>query len=178
MKVKLSVSGDAELRAILDKMPKLVVASGGPIDNAVTKGGQVVARRARQLAPDSRSRRRKSKATGLTETDYRGSRQKQSKSARAIWSAKLKNVIRSVTRRYPATAVSVIGPKSPEGNMAHFMQEKGRRMVLWGKATMIGLYRIARNWITQAFDETKSAQHTAMLSSLRKDMDRVMRGGS
>lgn len=165
MKVKVTVTGDKELQAILAKMPQLVVAAGGPIDRAVTKGGAVVARRARQLAPNS------------TKT---GTRRKQSASSKRIWSKKLKTTIRSVTRRYPqgARALSVIGPKAPEGNAAHFMQEDGRRHVLWGKVTRVALYRIARNWITQSFDETRGAQHNAMLTSLRNDLDKVMRGRS
>lgn len=163
MKVSVSVSGDKELQDLLAQMPKLVVATGGPIDNAVSKASTVVARRARSLAPDSRKSQ---------------SREKQSKKSKRIWNRKLRTTIRSVVRKYPTTAVGIIGPKSPEGNAAHFMQEKGRRLVLWGKTTNIALYRIAKNWITQAFDETKGEQHSAMMNSLKTDMDKVMRGRS
>jgi hypothetical protein len=73
-------------------------------------------------------------------------------------------------------AWAVVGPKSREGNMSHFQQEKPRRLVLWGKATRVAQYRIERNWITQSFDETKSQQVTAMEQSIKADIDAIARG--
>lgn len=160
MKVTIDASALTEVESLLRRMPVMVVAAGGPLDRAVGKAGTVVARRARQLAPNSRKT---------------GSRKKQSKKAQAKWPVKLRTTIRSVVRRYPTTALGVIGPKSPEGNAAHFMQEKGRKHVLWNKATALQKFRIERNWITKAFDETKAEQESAMIASLRKDLDEVMR---
>lgn len=139
----------------------LVVAAGGPLDRAVRKAANVVAVRARQLAPDG---------------DKSGSRAKQSKKTRAKWGGKLKRTIRVKLLKYDRASWAVVGPKSPEGNMAHFMQEKPRRHVLWGKTTSVQKYRIERNWITRAFDETKAQQLSAMEASLKKDIDANMRG--
>lgn len=159
-KVTLDVHGEREILAMLEQLPKLVVAAGGPLDRAVQKASNLVAKRARQLAPDSR---------------VTGSRQRQSKKSKAIWKHRLRSTIRVKLARYPHTRIGIIGPKSPDGNQAHFMQEKPRRHVLWGRTTRVAQYRIARNWITQAFDETKADQLNAMKSSLQTDIDQQMR---
>lgn len=151
------------LDEILKQMPSLLLATGGPLDRAVAKGGTVVAKRARQLAPDSRKT---------------GTRDKQSKKARETWDTRLRTTIKTKNIKYDTASISIVGPKAPEGNAAHFMQEKPRRLVLWGKSTLIKMYRIARDWIAQAFDETKSEQQSAMEASLRADLDKVMRGGN
>lgn len=157
----VKIEGDDELMAILNKLPTIFVASGGPLDNAVRKAGGVVAKRARQIAPDSRQT---------------GSRDKQSAKSKKDWPEKLNKTIRTKVVKYEQTAVAVVGPKAPEGNMAHFMQEKGRRLVLWGKSTLIALYRINQNWITKAVDETKEDQRREIATSLKADLDKVMSG--
>lgn len=148
------------LDEILKQMPLLLVATGGPLDKAVAKGGTVVARRARQLAPDSRKT---------------GSRDRQSAKSKGIWKNRLRSNIKTKNIKYPTASISIVGP-TRDVNQAHFMQEKPRRHVLWGKSTMIKMYRIARDWIVQAFDETKSQQQSAMMASLQSDLDKVMRG--
>lgn len=160
MKVTFDPSTLGQIEGLLKRLPVLTVASGGPLDRAVGKAGKVVASRARQLAPNSNTTR---------------SRRKQSKKSKAKWPVKLRTTIRSVVRRYPTTAIYVAGPKSPEGNAAHFMQERGRKHVLWNKATALQRLRIERNWITQAFDETRAQQEAAMVASLKKDIDEVVR---
>lgn len=144
---------------MLKRLPALIVASGGPTDRAVQKAGTIVARRARQLAPNSRKS---------------GSMFKMSHKSFAKWPHHTRNTIRTKVVKYPTNSVAIIGPKSPEGNAAHFGQEKPRRHVLWGKRTG-RMYRIVRNWITQAFDETKSEQQSAMKRSLQADIDKIMR---
>lgn len=148
------------LDQLLAQIPQLIVATGGPMDRAVGKAGTVIAKRARQVAPNSKRSKTKDK---------------QSVKAKKIWNKQVKNTIRSVVRRYPTTAVAVVGPKAPEGNAAHFGQEKERKHVLWGKDKGRQL-RIARDWIVQAFDETKAEQEAAMRGSLQEDIDKVMRG--
>ena len=160
--ISINIRGDKEVLALLEQLPKLVVMSGGPIDTAIGKALQIVAKRARQLAPDSRRT---------------GSRLKQSKKSRAIWTGKLNRLIRTKVVKHATGAWGVVGPKNPEGNMAHFMQEEPRRQVLWGKMTKLQKYRIARNWITQAYDETVTEQKSAVVASLKSDIDRHMRGG-
>lgn len=158
--LKVSISGEEKILALLDQLPALVAAQGGPVDRAITQAGDLIVVRAKELAPDSK----------LT-----GSRNKQSKKSREIWSKKLRNTIRKKIVKYPKTTVAIVGPKSPEGNMAHFMQEDVRRHVLWGNENNVRTYRIQRNWITQAFDETRSEQLKVIEDVLRDEIDKVVR---
>lgn len=160
-KAKVDATELEGLDQLLGRIPALIVATGGPLDRAVSKAGTVVAKRARQLAPDSKKT---------------GSRNKQSEGTKKKWPNRLRTTIRTKVSRYEGVAVAIVGPKNPEGNAAHFMQEKPRKLVLWGRSTMIKPFRIARDWIVQAFDETKSDQEAAMRASLTEDIDKVMRG--
>ena len=155
----LTIAGSDELEALLAKLPVLLLAAGGPADRAVGKAAKVVAKRAVELAPDS---------------DKTKSRDRQSKKTKAIWTGKLKRLIRTKVIKYERSSWAVVGPKSKEGNMSHFQQEKPRRLVLWGKATRVAQYRIERNWISQAFDETKSEQVSAMENSLQSDVEKLV----
>lgn len=159
----LTIDGSEELQRLLGQLPVLLVAAGGPTDRAVKAGANIVAARARSLAPDS---------------SQTGSRNRQSKKSKAIWTGKLRRLIRVKSIRYDrgASSWAVIGPKSREGNMSHFQQEKPRRLVLWGKSTSVKQYRIARNWITQAFDETKGEATQVMAASIQADIDKLARG--
>lgn len=148
------------IMAMLESLPKLLLSSGGPVDRDVQAGLKPIARRARQIAPDSRKT---------------GTRDKQSKSSKAKWPERLRAQIRMKVIKHENGAWGIAGPRSPQGNVAHFMQEKPRRLVLWGKATMIRKYRIEKNWITQAADETKAEQLSAMETSLKTDIDASMR---
>jgi hypothetical protein len=159
-KVTVQINGADSLISLLERLPKLVVMAGGPMDRAVRKASTIVAARARQLAPDS---------------SKTGSRDKQSKKTKAKWGSKIKRTIKTKLIKYEKSVLGIIGPKSPEGNAAHFMQEKPRRHVLWGKATMIKQFRIEKNWITKAFDDTKNQQMSAMEASLKADIDANMR---
>lgn len=161
--VKVEIKGDKEILDLLDRLPKLAVSAGGPIDRAVTRAAKIVARRARQLSPDSK---KNSKGNP---------RDKQSKKSKAGWPEKLKTTIRHRVIRYDTGTWAVVGPKNPEGNAAHFMQEKSRPHVLWGRASAIKRYRDERNWIIRSFDETKSEQLSAVKASLTADIDANMR---
>lgn len=154
----VTLSGFDELEAMLTRLPVLVVAAGGPLDRAVSRAAKIVQEQAIQLAPDS---------------DKTGSRSKQSKKSKQIWTGKLRRLIRSKIIRYDGATWAVVGPKSREGNMSHFQQDKPRRLVLWGKATMVAQYRLERNWITQAFDETKDRQLSAMKESIQADINQI-----
>ena len=138
----------------------MMVSSSGPMDRAVQKAANIIAKRARSLATDSKKT---------------GSRKKQSAKSKAIWTGKLRTLIRTKLLKHETNSFAIIGPKSPEGNMAHFMQEKPRKHVLWGNLKNIRQYRIERNWITQSLDETKSEQLAAMTESLKADIDENMR---
>lgn len=162
VRVELDMRGDRELLNLLERLPKLVVAAGGPTDRAVRAGANVVAKRARQLAPSSKKT---------------GTRRLQSLKSRKIWSETLREQIKVKLVKYPNSSYAVIGPKSPQGNMSYFVSGKERRHVLWGKATAVAMYRYKRNWMLQASDETKSQQLSAMRKSLTKDIDAQMKGG-
>jgi len=161
--VRVEITGDKEVLALLDRLPKLVVGAGGPLDRAVTAACKIVANKAKQLAPDSKA------------NPKGDSRKKQSKKSKSIWSKKLKTTIRQKVIKYDTATWGVVGPKNPEGNMAHFMQEKPRRHVLWGKTTAVQQFRDERNWINKAFDETKTEQLAAVKASLTEDIDANMR---
>lgn len=161
--VRVEITGDKEVLALLDRLPKLVVGAGGPLDRAVSAACRIVAKRARALAPNSK-------------TNPKGdSRKKQSKKSRKGWPKKLKDTIRQKVIKYDYTTWGVVGPKNPEGNMAHFMQQKPRRHVLWGSATAVQQYRDTRDWMNKAFDETKNEQMAAVKASLIEDIDANMR---
>lgn len=159
--VKVELHGEQEVLDLLEQLPKSVLFDGGPLDRAVQAAISIIAKRGRQLAPESRKT---------------GSRKKQSAGTKAKWPARLRTTVRKKVIKLPFGRWGIVGPKNPQGNAAHFMQEKPRKHVLWGKATLIKKYRIERNWITQAFDETKSEQSSAMEESLRDDIDQNMRG--
>lgn len=157
----ITINGDREVIALLERLPKLVVSAGGPADRAMTAATTVLQRRAISIAPDSQQT---------------GSRKKQSKKSKKIWRHKLNQKIRKKILRRPDSVYGIVGPKSPEGNMAHFVNGKPRRLVLWGKATRVAMYRYERNWMLQAFDESRGEQLSAMRESLRREIDQQMRG--
>jgi ribosomal protein L18 len=160
-KLQITVNGDAEVIALLDKLPKLLVLSGGPADRAMKAATTVLQDRAIAIAPDSRST---------------GSRKKQSKKSKAIWKGKLNQKIRKKLIRHQSGVYGLVGPKSPEGNMANFVSGKQRRLVLWGKSTRVVVYRYQRNWMLQAFDESRDQQLTAMRRTLKTELDQQWRG--
>jgi hypothetical protein len=89
--------------------------------------------------------------------------------------------------------LAVIGPRWPKGNKAYFnTSPKGNAGHRWGKAgqqyqrtrngrtetyTAIAAKPRSqiRNWIVQAFDETKSQQLAAMKAKLTELTDKMMR---
>lgn len=158
-KVTVKMDGIADLEKLLSKFPKLVIGSNAPQDRAVKKAATILAQRMRQIAPDSRKTR---------------SRDKQSASSKNKWPATLRTQVKVKQIKYAVVSWAQVGPKSPEGNAAHFMQEKPRRHILWGKAQSAQPFRILRNWHTRAFDETKNEQMTAMAASLRDDLDKLV----
>lgn len=158
--VKVDLGGMNSLVHLLEKLPVLVVMEGGPLDRAVTAASKVVLARAREIVPDSSQTK---------------SRDKQSSTSKTKWPKRLKNTLRAKLIKYKDGSWIVVGPRSKEGNMSHFMQEKPRKHVLWGKSTLIKRYRIERNWITKAFDETRGQQLAAAEASLKSDIDAQMK---
>lgn len=160
--IKMNLPTDAELTRMFDMAPKL--EKYRVVDQAVQAASAPVVKRARELAPRS----------AVT-----GSAKKRSKSQRdkADWNYPLWKTIKRVIRKYSNRyGLAIVGPEWPKGNKAYFnTSPNGRREVLWGKPTGRVVQAI-RNFIVQAFDETKPEQLDAMKKSLQKTTDQVMRG--
>jgi hypothetical protein len=159
--IKLNLPSDAELKRMFDMVPKLDQYKVG--DQVVTAGTQPIVKRARELAP------RGNKAD----------RAKRSKKQRdkADWEYPLWKTIKRVIRKYQRYTNGVVGPEWPKGNKAYFnTSPNGRRVFLWGKATGKVAVQV-RNWIVQAFDETKPQQLAAMKAKLTTLIDKLMRNG-
>jgi len=80
-----------------------------------------------------------------------------------------------VTRGGNRRSFSIVGPKHPFGNVAYFNSPKSgqRKHKLWGKD--VGRVRKAtRNWIVQAFDETRPQQLSAMKTALTKKVHEML----
>lgn len=138
---------DAELDRMFDMAAKM--NRHKLTDQVVDAGSAPVLARARELAP-------RSSVTGTAR--LRSKKQRQE----ADWAYPLWKTIKRVIRKYEYTGIAIIGPSWPKGNKAYLnTSPKGRRQVLWGNRTGRVVPQI-RNWIVQAFDETKSEQLTAM----------------
>lgn len=162
--VKMNLPTDAELVRMFDMVPHL--ERGKVIDTVVKAGCEPIVKRARDLAPRSTGKSKRSK----------------SQAAKADWAYPLWKTIKRVIRKYDNRyGLGVIGPEWPKGNKAYFnTSPKGRKRKLWGKDPDPngGLSAVApqvRNWIVQAFDETKSEQTSAMKDELTKQIDKMMK---
>lgn len=165
--IKLELPTDAELAAMFDAVPVLERYKVG--DKVTRAGGAVIVKRARQLAPRSDrtgSVKRWSKKM-YEDGGTGGTPRKQNEMP--LW-----KTIAQVVRTYgKGQAFTVVGPKWPEGSKAYFNTgPDGRRKFLWGKDTETTVPAI-RNWIVQAFDETKDRQLSAMKAKLKTLMDEI-----
>ena len=159
--IKINLPTDAELDRMFDMVPKLERYKVG--DEVIKAGTAPIVKRARELAP-------RSSKTGTAKKRSR----KQINAAN--WNIPLWKTIKRVVRKYQKGTLGVVGPEWPSGNKAYFnTSPKGRRQVLWGKATGKIVAQI-RNWIVQAFDETKAEQLAAMKSKLKEKVDQMMKG--
>jgi hypothetical protein len=156
---------DAEIEKMFNAVPILeryVVQSA-----TVRAGGRIVTKRARQLAPRSSNTGSKDK---WSKSMYTGS---ESRSARKVSEVPLWKTVKQVVRKGRYSSLAVIGPEWPKGNKAHFnTSPSGRRQVLWGTHTGKIVPQI-RNWIVQAFDETRPQQLAAMKRKLKQLMAEV-----
>lgn len=156
---------DAEIKRMFDAVP--VLERYGVADKVVRAGSDVVLQRARQLTPRSSPEDRRK----------RSSTQRQA----ADWDYPLHRAMARVVRKYRrARGVAVIGPRWPKGNKAYlFTSPSGRKRVFWGHLPRLGgLSAIApqvRNWIVQAFDETRGEQNAVMKATLKRLMDEIWR---
>lgn len=158
--LKFKLPTDAELTKMFDMTPKL---ERFKVEDQVVRAGIApIVKRAQQLAPRGNDIDRKKRS--------------KSQRAKADWDYPLWKTIKHVIRKYQRYTAGVVGPEWPKGNKAYFnTSPNGRRVYYWGKPAG-RVAQTVRNWIVQAFDETKSAQLTAMKAKLTVLMDKVMRG--
>ena len=160
-KIDLNMQGmptDAELKKMFDAVP--ILDQYRVSDQVLRAGSAPIVKRARQLAPRSTQEDR----------NKRSRKQRQS----ADWDYPLWKTIKRVVRKYNnARGVAVVGPEWPKGNKAYFnTSPSGREQVFWGNRTGRTVKQV-RNWIVQAFDETKSQQLSAMKTKLQKLMREI-----
>ena len=162
LSIKMDLPTDAELAKMFDAVSLL---RRHDVMRTTTKaGGRVVEVRAKAIAPRG------------TEAD-RNKRSAKQKAA-ADWNTRLHTTIGMVTRGGNRRSFTIIGPRYPKGNKAYLNSPKSgeRRHVLWGRDT--GRIKVSiRNWIVQAFDETRGEQLSQMKGALTKKVDEMMRSG-
>ena len=151
---------DAELNRMFDAIPKL--EKFGVLDKTCKAGADVVMKRARELAPRS--------------TEVSRNKRSKSQQSKADWNYPLWKTIKRIVRKYQNRyGVAVIGPEWPKGNKAYFnTSPKGRKQVLWGKRTGRVVPQI-RDWIVQAFDETRPQQLASIKEKLTQLTDQMMK---
>lgn len=158
--IKMSLPTDAELAAMFDAVPML--KRHDVMGATTTAGAKVIVQRAKQLAPRGNDEDRKKRSA--------------TQKAAANWNIRLHTTIAQVTRKGNTRAFSIVGPRHPIGNKAYLNSPKNgsRRHVLWGRDG--GRVKTAiRNWIVQAFDETRSQQLSAMKAALAKKVSEMFK---
>ena len=159
--IKLQLPTDADLERMFNMVPKLERFQVG--DQVVRAGTQPIVKRAQALAPRSAN-------TGTSKKRSKSQREK------ADWDYPLWKTIKRVIRKYQRYTNGVVGPEWPKGNKAYFnTSPKGRKVFYWGKNANKTAAQV-RNWIVQAFDETRAQQLAAMKAKLTELMDKVFRG--
>lgn len=175
---KMDFPTDAELNRMFDAIPKL--EKFGVLDKAIRPAAKIVAKRAGQLAPPEKPRSEKEK-----------NKRSISQRSEANWNIPLRSTIGLVVRKYQNRyGMAVIGPKWPQGNKAYFnTSPKGNKGHLWGYAGQSyprrdGKVHIAaaakpraqiRDWIVQAFDETRPQQLASIKEELTKLTNQMMK---
>jgi hypothetical protein len=151
--IKSNFPNDKELANLFGLVPMLQRQQVA--QQAVREGAKPVVKRAKELAPRSKPE----------DTRKRSKKQKAS----ADWNKKLHASVGSVTRGSGVYSFAIIGPRYPVGNKAYFNAPRSgaRRIVAWGRDTGRSK-RATRNWVVQAFDETRSQQLSAMKSKIRE----------
>ena len=163
--LKIKFPSDPELKKMFDAVP--ILMQHNVSDKAVRAASKIVASKAKKLAPRQTAAQRRLRSANQAK--------------KANWNKPLHTTIGLVVRKYAANAAGIVGPKWPDGNKAYFnTSPKGRVRKLWGRDPRPGgLSTIApqiRNWIVQAFDETKTQQLEAMKKSLKKSMREIWGG--
>lgn len=159
--VGMSMASDELISTIneLDRLVKFKV-----VDKALKAAARPVLSRMRANTPSS----------GAS-----GSRKKQSAKVRARFSNSrpLKTAIRSVVRRYERGGISLVGPSYTHGGgHGNFFARDHKQKVLWGKPT--GDIRKVNQFVKATADETAGAARTAMIATIKEEIDKAAREAS
>jgi len=185
--IKMDIPVDAELARMLnmdDRIDRFKL-----FDKALTAASGPVIRRARQLcwdgqkaapgAPSGNSAKRSWYQRNGVEPPWakwiKRGKTKRNKYGKVDWETQLKTTIGRVVRKYSRKGIAVIGPSWPKGNKAYFNAGKnGRDVWYWGDDQ--GFKKKAmRNFIVQAFDETKNEQQQLMKAQVKTLLDQMMK---
>jgi hypothetical protein len=161
LEFKMDLPSDAELERQWNMVPKLERYGVG--DKTTRAAGKIVLDRVKQLTPRS---------------SQTGSAKKRSKTQRsaADWAPPLWKGMSMAVRKYATSTWAWVGPRWRDGQKIYFIAEwkkQTRRAFYWGRPGPV--VRKLRNWIVQAFDETKGQQLDAMKESIKSTVDQVMR---
>lgn len=159
--VNIKVDNFAPILKLLDKLPADIRAKRGVTDKALRAAAPIIVDAALSEVPDS---------------DQTGTRYVQSGKSKRIWKHKLRRMISFNLVKYNYSSFVVVGAKNPEGNMAHFVQPKNRRHILWGKKEALAGYRYTRDWMRIAWRKSQSAFLNKLRTVLSSEIDKIMRG--
>lgn len=176
MSNKLKVGFTIDLKSLeqIEKIPETMRFKA--LDKALAAAGEVVAARAKDLAPDGQqtgnSRKRSTKQAGT-----------------AKWNRQLKDTIGYVIRKRTKGGQVIVGPIwQLGGSKAHFnygakVYAAGRVQYYWGKPgttyvrqgknytpIKVTQFKQTRNFMKQALDETQDAAIQAFVNSLAQAM--------
>lgn len=184
--IKFDLPTDRQIAELLDLAKKFDQYK--VLDKAVTVAANPIVRQARQDAPDGkkkgnsqkRSRAQIAGIKGPRTVDFPGKkwqserRDKEGKIIKINWHIPLKSTIDRKIRKYQYSALAVIGPKRPEGNKVYFNVSKNGRDEWWWGTNKKRKYAAVHNFITAAFDKTRSEQLSKMRTKLRELIDKLM----
>jgi hypothetical protein len=136
-------------------------------NKALPAAGRVAKKASEQAAPSGRQ-------TGTTA--------RQTESTKAKWPIELRRLMKvKVVKRDMNYSYALIGPTRPVGNVANFValhprSRTGnvRKVKLWGKnpVNIPSVTHKTNRFMEEAFAASKSAQQTAFINSLRKNVDK------
>jgi hypothetical protein len=163
MSVEIRIELDESAIAKLRRIPILLRL--GPAERTLKAMAKPVLERAKAYVPDSRK-------PSNTSRDGIPTKDKQSANTKKKWPEHAKNNLGFVYRKTDDGGYLVIGGKSPKANSLNFdSSKKGRKVMYWGKdAGRVKRVPPSERFMQRAFDETKSAQHTAGFNQLEKEL--------
>jgi len=179
--IKMDIPVDAELAKMLnmdDRIDRYKL-----FDKALGAATVPILRRAKQVCWDGKKTGNSAKRSyyqryGIeppwAQWIKRG-KSKQNRYGKIDWETQLKTTIKKVIRKYGRRGAAVIGPEWPKGNKAYFNAGKnGRDQWFWGDDQGRKVAAM-RNFIVQAFDETKGEQQQLMKAQVKVVLDQLMK---